>query len=101
MQLHVRTADGQPYDGFLQLATGAGTTVWTDANKYPIYVHDGLVEVLPSAFGSAPNTVVSFKVRQQTLNGAIAADKVLLNGTQPTNEAQPFSNEIYFVQSFS
>ncbi len=101
MQLHVRTADGQPYDGFLQLATSTGTAVWTDANKYPIYVHDGLVEVLPSAFGSAPNTVLSFKMRQQTLNELIAADKIVTNGLQPTNEAQPFSNEIYFVQTFS
>jgi hypothetical protein len=102
LRLHVRTADGQPYDGFLQLATGAGgRTVWTDAGRYPIYVHNGLVEVLPSAFGSAASTVLSFKVRQQTLNDSIAADKILTNVSQPTNEAQSFSNEVYFVQTFS
>jgi hypothetical protein len=101
LQLHVRTADGQPYDGFLQLATSGGHAVWTDANNYPIYVHNGLVEVLPSAFGSAGSTVLAFQVRQQTLNASIAADNVLTNVSQPTNETQSFSNEIYFVQTFS
>lgn len=101
LQLHVRTADGQPYDGFVQLATSTGHAVWIDANNYPIYVHNGLVEVLPSAFGSAVSTVLSFQARQQTLNESIAADKVLTNVSQPTNEAQSFSNEIYFVQTFS
>jgi hypothetical protein len=85
----------------LQLATSGGHAVWTDANNYPIYVHNGLVEVLPSAFGSAGSTVLAFQVRQQTLNASIAADNVLTNVSQPTNETQSFSNEIYFVQTFS
>lgn len=101
MRLRVQTADGEPYDGFLQIyAADDDHRVWTDADGYSIYVHNGYVDVLPEAFGAQPRGLVAFKVRQQLLTEAIAADKLLSSPSQPTNADQPFSNEIYFIQAF-
>jgi hypothetical protein len=93
--LRVRTADDEPYDGFLQVRQPSGPPqVWADQRSYPIYVHDGQIEALPEAFSFAPGMTMTLEMRQQLLNEHIAADIALADLVQPTNQDMPFSNQI-------
>ena len=101
-KLSVKNADGSPYDGFLQLYSDTTEpAIWSTPTGYPIYINKGFVELLPSAFNQNVNTILTFKVRQQTLNKSIASDNLPSSPTQPTNESQTFSNRIYLIRTGS
>ena len=93
--LRVLTADDEPYDGFLQVRQPSGKLeVWADQRGFPIYVHDGQVEVLPEAFAYQSGMTIVLEMRQQLLNEHIAADIMLTERAQPNDDALPFSNRI-------